>query len=244
MELAAGERSALKQPRITHAARGRGWLEAAGSSRASDGAGPTSRFREAAPPLLADATGWTPIPRFILSAGGPNVRGGRCTPRRRPREAPRTTTAHRCRTLSVSLCATFRVDRLHRTPNPGSVALRKPMMRPGAAGARGASLFSTYVLEAPGSGRTSRTLVRAAASLDPSTRAARELAHPCRPLTLHPRSVTRSSTDGARPRPPCATRRDAFSSYARLSPESIRFVGSRWFLAYRTVFSCCGDASG
>jgi hypothetical protein len=158
---------------------------------------------------------------------------GNAPPRRRNRETLRTAAAHRCRPLSRR--ATFRVARLRRCSNPVPVARWKPTLQPAAVGARDAPLFSAYWLEAPGSRRTSRTVVRGAASLALSPRAARGHAHSCRHSTPHPKCVTRLSTDRARPRPPCATRRDTSSTCARHSHESIRFGRTRSFLAYRTV---------
>jgi hypothetical protein len=111
----------------------------------------------------------------------------------------------------------------------------EPASQPAAIGARDVSLFSAYFLEAPGSGRISRTVIRGAASLASSPRAARGHAHPCRPSIPHPHCVTLLSADRARPRPPCVTRRDTSSSYARCCRESIRFEPTPSFLAYRTV---------
>ena len=48
-------------------------------------------------------------------------------------------------------------------PNPVLLTLWKPTLRPAAVGSRDAALFSAYLLEAPGSGRRSRTVIRCAA---------------------------------------------------------------------------------
>jgi hypothetical protein len=128
-----------------------------------------------------------------------------------------------------SSCATFRVTRLSRCPNPVPPARWKPMPQPAAIGTRDAALFSAFLLEAPGSGRTPRTVIRRAASLTSSARAARGHAHSCRHSTSHPNRVTRLLADRARPRPPCATRRDTRSTYTRRSPESIGFECSPSF---------------
>lgn len=118
---------------------------------------------------------------------------------------------------------------------PRTTRAVEPSLQPAAIGARDASLFSAYFLEAPGSGRTSRTVIRGAASLASSPRAARGYAHSCRHSTPHPNCATRLLADRVRPRPPCVTRRDTSSSYARCRRESIRFEPSPSFLAYRTV---------
>jgi len=127
------------------------------------------------------------------------------------------------------------VARLSRYPNPVPFARWRPTLRPAAVGTRDAALFSAYLLEAPGSGRRSRTVIRGAARLALSTRAARGHAHFCRHSTLHPVCVTRLSADRARPRSPCATRRNTTSSYARCRRESICFDRSASFFTYRTV---------
>ncbi len=168
--------------------------------------GPSSRFREAAPRLPGTQRGERQSP-CMSNVAGPDVRGGRCGPPRRSREALRPDPTHRWRPLSASLCATFRVARLRRCPNPVPLARWKPVLQPAAIGARDASLFSAYFLEAPGSGRTSRTVIRGAASLALSPHAARGYAHSCRHSPPHPNCLTRLSADRARPRSPCVTHR-------------------------------------
>jgi hypothetical protein len=219
-----------------------GRFEAAGSSRTSDGAGPSSRFREAAPSLLGMHRAGRPSSdskRFGHSA----IRSDRRRtghPRRAmhpgddafgKRFAPTRPTGDGRFRSPLRDAGWLDLVEL-RTPYRSR---SRPALRPAAAGARGAPLFSAIFLEAPGSGRTSRTMVRGVDSLAWSSRAARGHAQACRHSTPHPARMTRLATDRPRPRPPCATRRDAFRAYAHSRHESICFQRSPRFSTYRTL---------